>query len=338
MRGISLERSISLPWGLGAERPFELFEVCHKMRVAEGSIVLDASGLNFIDPLGMATLRALLEQQAATKDIEIQFLSRDLTAYLARMDFFKDLDIGGVDLSHIGNRHDRSGSLVEITKVTSLSQAETTASQLAEALTGSLTKSDRNAPVDDATGGNEFDSFRRPIEYALKELLQNSLTHARREGRGEAAVWVTCQYYSRRELVRMAIVDNGCGFLATLRSHPEVVEKTHRCAIEAALLPRVSCNRGPMAAFGGTENQGVGLTTTAKIAEVAGGSILVASGDAMHHTGSKDSFVMPAVAWEGVSISFVCERSKLPSVSIGALLPEDPAISAAQDPDIFQFR
>ncbi|MBK3797502.1 ATP-binding protein [Pseudomonas sp. Choline-3u-10] len=338
MRGISLDRSISLPWGLGAEDADELFKVCHQMRIAEESIVLDASRLHFIDPLGMATLRALLEEQAATKDIEIQFLSTDLTGYLARMDFFKDLEIGGVDLSRIGNRQDRSGSLVEITKVTSLMEAETTASRLAEALTGSLTKSDRNAPVDEATGRNEFDAYRRPIEYSLKELLQNSLTHARREGRGEASVWVTCQYYPRKELVRMAIVDNGCGFLATLRAHPEVVEKTHQGAIEAALRPRVSCNRGPMAQFGGTENQGVGLTTTARIAEVAGGSILVASGDAMHHTGTKQSRVMENIGWEGVSISFLCKRSQLPSVSIGELLPADPAISAEQDLGIFQFR
>ncbi len=332
-------RVIDLPRGLGADSPRLLFSLCAEIRAADEVVELDASHLDYIDPLGMATLRALIEEVIQAKRVIIHFLSRSLTSYLARMDFFKDLDIEGVDLSSIGNRHDRSGSLLEITKVSEHHQAELIASRLATALTGRLTQSPPDAPANEQTGRNEFDSYRAPLEYALKELLENSLTHARREGRINAAVWVACQYYPKLNSVRMAIVDDGCGILATLRNHPELREKTHGCAIDAALMPRVSCNRGAMAAIFGVENQGVGLTTTAEIARVAGGGIVLATGDAVIDTRSGKRLELGRECWQGVSIGFLCDRSRLPDVYVSALLPEDPAGSNLDDvDDLLNFR
>ena len=336
---MDLDTAILLPRGLGADTPRSLFSLCARIRATPNKVELDASNLAYIDPLGMATLRALLEEVLETRRVAIHFLPINLTSYLARMDFFRDLDIEGVDLTRIGNRHDRSSSLLEITKVTEHHQAELVASKLASALTGRLTLSAPDAPVNEATGRNEFDSYRAPIEYALKELLENSLTHARREGRANAAVWVACQYYPKLNLVRMAIVDNGCGILATLERHPELAEKTHLRAIEAALKPRVSCNRGAMAAVFGVENQGIGLTTTAEIARVAGGGILLATGNAIHDTRLGKQFELDTEGWQGVSIGFLCERSLLPAVSISALLPEDPANAQGIDlDDMLNFR
>lgn len=323
MQAIDIENAIVLPWGLGSKSPRDLFAVCSEIENCPQDIVLDASALSYVDPLGMATMRAMFEDQLTRKRVSIQFLSKDLTSYLARMDFFKDIDIEGVDLSSVGKRNDRSGSLVEITKIHEHHQAEAAASRLARAITGRLTQSDPDAPVDEHTGRNEYDSYRGPLEYSLKELLENSLTHARREGRISAAVWITCQFYPKLNIVRMAIVDNGCGFLATLKEHPEVQEPTDRHAIEAALKPRVSCNRGAMAKILGSENQGIGLTTTAKIAGAAGGGLVIISGNGMHDTKRQYSTELGDVRWNGVSIAFSCARDLLPTISISDLLPKD---------------
>lgn len=334
MQAIDVEDAIVLPWGLGSRSPYDLFSVCTEIVNCPGDIVLDASNLTYVDPLGMATLRALLEDQLNQKRVSIQFLKKDLTSYLARMDFFKDIDVEGVDLSAIGGRNDRSGSLVEITKISEHHQAEEAASRLARAITGRLTQSDPDAPVDEYTGKNEFDSYRGPLEYSLKELLENSLTHARREGRGDAAVWLTCQFYPKLNLVRMAIVDNGCGFLATLSNHPELEDRTHLHAIEAALKPRVSCNRGAMARILGSENQGIGLTTTAKIAGAAGGGLVIVSGNGIHDTKRRYSGELRDAQWDGVSIAFTCTRDLLPTISISDLLPRDDAVNADLDLDL----
>jgi len=314
--------AILLPKGLGSSDPTALFRICNQISECQGDVVLDAQDLVFVDPLGMATLRALFETQLLHKNISIRWLGNQITSYLHRMDFFADLEIQGVDLPNDRARNDLPGTLLEITKVSEHAQAENIASRLALAITGKLTRSDPDAPVNHATGKNEFDLYRVPIEYSLKELLENSLTHARRNGRGDAAVWVACQYFPKTKSVRMAIVDNGCGFLSTLEHHPKLTEPTDSAAIKAALLPRVSCNRGPLASYDrDSENQGVGLTTTARIAEAADGYLIVASGNAWLETKRSGEDSSPDSRWNGVAIAFVCSREKLPDVSVPKLLP-----------------
>ena len=62
--------------------------------------------------------------------------------------------------------------------------------------------------------------------------------------------------------------------------HPELQEKTHAAAIRTALKPKVGCNRdiGP---FGESVNEGVGLTTTVRIAKATGGDVHIVSGDTL---------------------------------------------------------
>lgn len=169
------------------------------------------------------------------------------------------------------------------------------------------------------TGYTETDRLAEPIQYALNELLENALTHARRAGYMDSCVWVACQYYPSNGLVRVGVVDNGCGFLATLRGHSALHQKTHLAAILAALQPRVSCNRD-LGLLADSVNQGVGLTTTNRIAERAGGRLYIASGDAIH-SAIASVHLTGGAYWQGVAIGLVCKREKLPEVRFRELLP-----------------
>lgn len=73
MQAIDIENAIVLPWGLGSRSPHDLFSVCAEIINCPGDIVLDASNLSYIDPLGMATLRALFENQLVQKRVSMQF-------------------------------------------------------------------------------------------------------------------------------------------------------------------------------------------------------------------------------------------------------------------------
>ena len=127
-------------------------------------------------------------------------------------------------------------------------------------------------------------------------------------------------------------MDNGCGFLATLRGHAQLKERTDAAAIRAALIARVSCNRGPLVGYeDDSQNQGVGLTTTARIADAADGFLVIASGDACLNTKTDDAVIFEEAFWKGVAISFHCNRDKLPQITIAALLPE---VEGAVDDDI----
>ena len=309
------EDAIYFPRSLSASDPEALFSLCSQITSRAGNVVLDASDLVFIDPLGLAALRATLESQPPGKCVFVRYMHEQITFYLVRMDFFQGLNVEGIN-EDARNSGGEPFKCVELITVDDQEHAETIASRLVQAMTGRLYDADAE--------DSEFDSCLRPVEYALKELLGNSLSHAKREGGAGSSVWVACQHFESSDTVRLAIVDNGCGFLATLKSHKALQEPSHMNAIQVALMERVSCNRGPVLAYESeSQNQGVGLTTTARIAAAADGHLIIASGDACFHTSAKSEFCLKKGPWKGVAIAFACRRDKLPHVNIPSLLPQD---------------
>lgn len=317
---LNSEDAIYFPKWLSDSDPGAIFEFCSQIARRDGDVILDASNLHFIDPLGLATLRSTLESARGRK-FSVRWMQQHLINYLIRMEFFEGLSVDGIDVQTARNPQGEPDRCVELKKVAE-GQSEEIASRLAVAMIGA--RGDHSE--------EEMDAYRRPIEYALKELLENSLSHARKEGNHDASVWVACQHFLSNGDVRLAIVDNGCGFLATLRRHPQLTENSDIAAIQAALIARVSCNRGPLVGYEvDSQNQGVGLTTTAKIAEAADGFLVVASGEACLNTRTEMPVSLEGASWKGVAISFHCSRDKLPQITISALLPD---VEDAVDDDI----
>lgn len=317
-----------MPETVGVNNASALFQLTATMHDSAGDIELDCSEVRFFDPLGMTVLAAALESLDPSRQVAMPWLSRTTTTYLERMNFFERIDVQGVEMPQNRQRNDQRHKLLEITKVGDGDSSEALAAQLANAIVvGIIGRQAR--PTSFTAPDLEFDGHYVPIRYALSELIENALTHARRHGRRSASVWVACQYYKSAKggKVQIAVVDNGCGFLATLRAHEELVEATHAGAILTALKPLVSCNRdiGPYAE---SINEGVGLTTTVKIAKATGGSVHIVSGNALVTESSLGPIkrgdraqLLPA-SWDGVAISATFEQQQLPNVRIGNLFQE----------------
>lgn len=334
--GLATEQvSIQLPKVVGSRDIDALFRVCEQVRTSFGPIVLDGQNVEFFDPLGIAVLGALLEPLAAQRQIRIEWLPVKIGTYLDRMDVIDRCSIEGIEARPI-ERRDLSDRLVELTRLTREDQVDEAAHRLASALAGHLTSEDPDAERDERTGLNKFEGFSRPLQYALTELLLNALSHAKRDGRFDASVWVAAQFYPTTGTIKLAIVDNGCGVLATLKDSPALTEKSHIAAIPAALTPYVSCNPD-LGLPGGTSNQGVGLTTSYRIAKAARGGLVLVSGDAAV---SAFAEVTPTkmgqgASWQGVAIQMQFRRALLPSVNIPELLPpvaNAPAFNLRFDP------
>jgi hypothetical protein len=312
-----------LPKIVGTWNLPNLYSICGRVRRSDDlNIVLDASQVQFIDPHGIAVLAALLSPLEGRR-VSMPWLTKNYAGYLDRMDFFKHCDIQDVEIPD-WNRYDHPDSLVELTCVTDSGATENVSNRLADAITGQLTNADPNEPWCPDTGKNRYDRYRHPIWYSLSELLENAVTHARMDGHLRSKVWVAAQFYTKNSEVKLSIVDDGCGFLRTLSKHPELREHTHYSAIRTALKPMVSCNRDSPYALG-HGNQGVGLTTTMKIANAAKGQLHIASGNAHLNTSSMSGGEMgDGGQWDGVAIAFTCRRHALPSVNVSNLLPNMP--------------
>jgi anti-sigma regulatory factor (Ser/Thr protein kinase)/ABC-type transporter Mla MlaB component len=334
--------SVVLPKTVGVGHLASLIRAVSQIAAGAGDVELDCSQVNFVDPLGMTLLAAMLEPLSAQRRVSMVWLKTDIAGYLERMDFFNGIAVEGVNIPQNRSRHDQRSKLLEITRVVDHHKSEEIADQLANAVvTQILGRSPK--PVNFNEPDIEYDQHYRPLRYALSELLENALTHARREGRFDSSVWVAAQYYQQDGgRIQVAVVDNGCGFLATLKNHAELRTKSHAEAIRTALKPKVSCNRD-MGPFGQSVNEGVGLTTTARIAKKTGGSVHIVSGDAFfadegaNGVKRRDQVQQLAGTWNGVAISatFVCQ--KLPSIRIDQLLPPVERPPALEDAVVFRF-
>nr|WP_319564723.1 ATP-binding protein [uncultured Rhodoferax sp.] len=336
---------LTLPKNVGVANVAALFAILNQVRTASGNIELNCGNVCFVDPLGITALAAAIQDALSQgRRVAMPWLAPSTTSYLERMNFFVDMDIDAVDVPKNRIRTDQRGNLLEITHIVDSGKSEAVADQLAAAIVTMIIGRGQR-PVNFHVPDTEYDQYYRPLRYALSELIENSLTHARREGAFNSSVWVAAQYYNDAQTggrVQVAVVDNGCGFLATLQNHPELPEKTHGAAIRTALKPKVSCNRD-IGFFGESVNEGVGLTTTVQISKATGGSVHIVSGNALFIEGggaavkrSEQVRQWPG-KWDGVAISatFVCQ--KLPFVNIPDLLPPVEVTKQAKTPIALRF-
>jgi len=186
----------------------------------------------------------------------------------------------------------------------------------------------KDVPLDDTpdemSGKSQVDRVENPLRYVFNELIENALTHGRGQGFKLASAWVAAQYYPSSGKVRLAVVDDGCGFLQSLRGHRELAADTHMAAIEAALKARVSRNR-EVGLARDPINQGVGLTVTREIALRAGGCLALVSGDAWladAHGNPRERKTVPD--WQGVAAYAELHRDRLQEVDLAPIMRNLP--------------
>jgi anti-anti-sigma regulatory factor len=315
-----MSSAIALPGFMSARSAGEAVAACNTMSALAGDVVVDTGRLKFIDPFGLALLGATFHEiHARGQAVRVVGLNNQLANYLDRMDAFAGVELVGYT-APANHRHARGDALVELTRLDNKRGVDEAAHRLAHAVVGKIPGIDPNELPDEMTGFTTAWRLEEPIQYALSELLENAMTHARKHGFQNSSVWVACQHYPSSGMIRMGIVDNGCGFLASLRNHPSLHRQQHLDAILMALQPRISCNRDLRTDMESI-NQGVGLTTTCRIAESAGGGLTIVSGDAMHHTLGRSGLLGDGVYWQGVAIAIEFRRARLPDVNVRNLLP-----------------
>lgn len=312
---------IRLPAYLSSRSFADVVAITREILRAKEDITVDASVLCFVDPFALTLLGSSFRQlRGRGLTVRVSGLSTDLQGYLSRMDLFRGVEVLGRG-SNSSQRRNRADSLVELTHVETRAEVGPTSHRLACALVGSIPDVNPNEEPDEMTGFRTSDRLEGPIQYALNELLENALTHAKGHGFQNVCVSVAGQYYPRRKRVQLAVSDNGCGFLSSLRQHPELHGETHQQAILLGLRPRVSCNRD-LGIFDDTANEGVGLTTAVRIAERTGGKAIVLSGDFMHDTVTSSSGQLPEnIFWQGVAVVLEFHRDQLQNVRLRDLLP-----------------
>lgn len=275
---------------------------------------VDAKALEFAEPLPMCLLAAQLHNlNRRGGTAEILNLRPEVAERLRRMDVLADW------LKTQDSRRLRPSKMEKLQSyiVTSASDADEIANALAQKIASF-------APVEfdcDAEALSR-DKIEIPLAYVLSELLDNAVTHARGRGFAHSTAWITAQYYPAGDRIRVAVVDNGCGFLKSLESHPKVQPKSHEVAIRSAFEPRVSCNRDVLL-FEDSLNQGIGLTISRDIAIRSGELVQAGSGDRwLTSPGREGEVVVRMPSWQGSILNFELHRSGLVSFNFRSLFEQ----------------
>lgn len=272
------------------------------------AVVIDAARLRFVAPLGICGLAAgchVLHERGQA--VRIVGLSNSLENFFDRMDVFK--------YCHIEHeprvaRAPMEDALVEVRCLATEGEANDVAVAIGNAMTGRIMRGQDDPEDPEGMQPRLSERLSLPLNYVLSELLDNAVTHARRDGFGGAQVWVAANYYPSQGLVRMAVVDNGCGFLRSLAGHEKVRgNPTDRHAIATALEPFVSCNR-EVGILDSSANQGIGLTVSRDIAAASDGHIEVFSGSGGVCTRPQRRFEgLPY--WQGSALDVCLSRNRL---------------------------
>ena len=217
------------------------------------SIVLNFAALRRITPAGLVVLTARVNRWHSEGRKVIAEGLRDcaILGYLQRMDLLKAC---GIEMLEPFTRHDGKGRFVPIRLIDH--HVDDMGSEMALCV----------APGGDVWGhplAGPYDF----VWYVLTEMANNVRQHS--DGRGFASAQV-----GRGDgLVRLAIADNGRGIRESFRAAglPWSGSIDELGAIHKALAPRVSSKGSP-------NNEGVGMTLTRQLAELAEGWLLIVSG------------------------------------------------------------
>lgn len=304
---------------LGAQTLIDLIDAIDHS--PEENIELDATRTRFVEPLGLCLLACAGKRWVNSgRKVEFVGLDDNLRRYLERMDV---LDHCGVEERPTVLRADGSARLVEVTRISKTSDIDSVALKLAKATVGEVPNIEPDRDIEGMRIESEFDNLTYGISHVLSELMDNSLSHGRRAGYTQAEVWVCCQYFPKRDTLRLAVVDDGCGLLNSLRSHPKVREKqTHEHAILTAFQPGVSCNKEVGLEGVESSNLGMGLTICHALTRAAGGNMWVGSGDtfARNPDGGADHYVRSTAGWQGLIAVSELARASLRGVKVARIV------------------
>ena len=228
-----------------------------------GEMILDLTGLQFLDPYGMIGLLELGEY-VASRNLSLRLIlptSEEVVRYLERLDFFKFAPqiLGSsspLQFSAKFSRKRESDVLLEITPVEKSLDVHEIVTKV-KRRAGTILKRHLNYDSED------IDKFL----VAISEVCQNIPEHSRSTG------WVGIQKYFyekrlKKNVVKIAVMDTGIGIKKSLGRK----SWSDEIAIRKALFEGVSRHR--------EEGRGHGLIGVKALVEAWGGKITIRSGAA----------------------------------------------------------
>ena len=253
-------------------------------------LLIDFKGLQRVSPAGLAALTAFMARRSRDRLVTnvVGLETCGIREYLRRMNLLRLCGWEQGDESFA--RHDPRGRFVPLEPITH--RVDDLGDQIAACI---------------APGGEDYENPNAGLYdaawYLVTEMANNVQQHSRGMG------FVAAQTTPSDGFVRIAIADGGCGIPASLADagFQWARDLPDEDIIEQALVARVSSKGQP-------SNEGVGLTLSARIVDLMGGHMLIASGAGTvirsNHCALKKERFAPGFRFPGTLVAISFRRSE----------------------------
>ena len=259
------------------------------------AIEIDIAAVKFLTPAAIVAMLARCNRwKQEGKGLFLGGVeSCEALGYLQRIDFLLHLGI------EIPEKFTRRATSDRFVPVQTLNFASGDVNQIASEITRCT-----------LPGAHPEDDVYRLLQYAAGELLSNAKYHS--GGRA----YVCAQFFQSRNLVRIAVADDGVGIRGSfVNTSRENEANTPDAAIRLALQPHVSSPllRPRLNPYAAQNHRGVGLTITRILANGAGGRLSIASEsgwfDELH--GTEQQRPRTAILFPGTLVAVSLHRDQI---------------------------
>jgi anti-anti-sigma regulatory factor len=301
--------AIELPTLLLTANVSSVFEICARMQEASDPVTCDASRLVVAEPMALCALVATLSRmQRLGRTVHVVGLSPELKWQLESLDILsRSLFVR----EHEG-RFGYQGTL-HVYRVKDERDVDVIGNKIAQAIVALIPSS---KPAISAFEQEMKDSrIVFPLAYLVTKLVDNGVRHGRGRGYHAANVWVAAQYHPPLGRIRLAVADDGCGFLLTFQDRRDLRVRSHADAVRAGFRPFTSSKRD-VGLFADSLHQGLGLTICRDLALRSEGVISVVTGNAwMTNPEVAGEQSRAAPFWQGSVVSVELRLPALNSVN-----------------------
>jgi len=223
---------IQIPANLTAASALRLGSTIDSVSLAD-KYVFNLGGLGYVEPFGMllcaSLIRRFIRERTVTagRDLDFRAIGHQDNSYAAHMGFYHSF---GLSYGKEPGQASGSASYLPITRLrlSALRAAagyqplgaeiEREAHRLAHVLLQGA-----------STAATEL------VAYAILEMMRNVPEHSESDD-----VWYAAQYWSKRDLVEIAILDEGIGLRRSLRRNPKLTVPDDTTALDLALQPGIT--------------------------------------------------------------------------------------------------
>lgn len=262
----------------------------------------DFRNLGTVEPFGMLIVGAKLRQFVETHPDSIrQALNYEKATYATHMGFFRSFGMKhGKELGTVqGNEN-----FIPITKIDVQDLREEARKNVEHIIETTEKKAESMAEVL-ARGETKLIEY---LTYSIREIMRNIVEHSEAK-----SIWISGQYWPTKDIVEIAIIDEGVGIQSSLRNNPYLSIKNDEDALLLSVEPGISGKAfGKMRGQDDWANSGYGLYMTSSICQNGGSFAICSNSRALIFNNEKHKMV--ETSFRGTAI-----RMRLKASMVGDL-------------------